>query len=235
MCPLMGPAAGDLSRRQSQMISQNGTSCPGGFIWKIRGIFNVTTQRRADGSVRVRSAVHSQRLPTSTGRMEQKGRLTAFRELPPCCVDTSRHRTRRRIGRPYDRADALAQCAREPKIEAGARGFRRIALDAFTFNHVVADFKFAPALDFLPGEPAITDELTPRLQFHCPQAEAEFVVVPEISLNPRFYVCAVRHFGVKPPGIGISEHIEQFGLVRGSVCAEAEPFRLEYFTRHVAD
>jgi hypothetical protein len=77
--------------------------------------------------------------------------------------------------------------------------------------------------------------LPPRLQFDCPEAEAEFVVVPETSLNPCPYVCAVRHFGVKPSGIGISEHIEQFGLVRGSVSAQAEPFRLEYLTRHVAD
>jgi hypothetical protein len=75
----------------------------------------------------------------------------------------------------------------------------------------------------------------PHFQFDCPQAEAEFVVVPEISLNPCSYVCAVRHFGVIPSGIGISEHIEQFGLVPDSVCAQAEAFRLEYLTRHVAD
>jgi len=93
--------------------------------------------------------------------MEEKGRPAAFCELPPCHVNTSRHSTRGRIGRPYNRADTLARCAREPKIEARACGFRRIALAAFTFNHVVADFKFALVVDILIRQPTITDELPP--------------------------------------------------------------------------
>jgi hypothetical protein len=71
------------------------------------------------------------------------------------------------------------------------------------------------------------------LAFLATGAEAEFVVVSEISLNPCSYVCVVRHFRVKPSGMGIREHIEQFGLVRGSVCAQAEPFRLEYLDRQL--
>src|SRR5271155_3589474 len=104
----------------------------------------------------VRSTVHSQGVPIATGGLEEKGRQTSFRELPPCLVNTSRHRTRRRIGRPYNRADTRARCAREPKVEARACGFRRIALAAFTFNHVVADFKFAPVVDILISQPTIT-------------------------------------------------------------------------------
>lgn len=106
---------------------------------------------------------------------------------------------------------------REAEFEACACSFSRIAFAACAFHHVIADLELSPALNVLICQPTITNECSLHLQLHCPQAETKFVIVAEIPFDPRPHLFAMHHFGVEPSGIGVSEHLEKFCLVRGSV------------------
>jgi len=50
---------------------------------------------------------------------------------------------------------------------------------------VIADFKLSLGFDVLICHATITHELVIHFQFHCPQAEAKFVIVAEIPFDPR--------------------------------------------------